>query len=116
MHTGVVDSQPDARPCGTWRSWSIWLPGTLALAWSGLLIIADGLAGVMGSWDTPPQELYRWVRALVIGHCVLVAASALVLAAGLRFPSRRRAAAITAWIIFPVGLGWFLLTGRLASR
>jgi hypothetical protein len=43
-------------------------------------------------------------------------ASALALAAGVRFPARRRAAAITAWIIIPVGFGWFLLTGRLGSR
>ena len=111
-----MDVQRDARPSGRWRPWTIWLPGTLALAWSGLLIIADGLAGVMGSWDTPPHGLYRWVRVGVIGHCVLVAASALVLAAGLRFPSQRRAAAVTAWIIIAVGFGWFLLTGRLASR
>lgn len=116
MHTVALDAQHDARPCGTWRPWSIWLPGTLALAWSGLLIIADGLAGVMGGWDAPPPGLYRWIRAGVIGHCVLVAASALVLAVGLRFPSRRRAATITAWIIIPVGFGWFLLAGRLASR
>jgi len=111
-----VEAQPNARPSGTWRPWSIWLPGTLALAWSGLLIIADGLVGVMGGWDTPPPGLYRWVRAGMIGHWVLVAASALVLAAGLRFPPLRRAAAITAWIIIPVGFGWFVLTGRLASR
>ena len=116
MDTGFVEAQPDARPRGTWRPWSIWLPGALALVWSGLLMIADGLAGVMGSWDTPQPGLYRWVRTGVIGHCVLAAASALVLAAGLRFPSRRRAAAITAWIIIPAGFGWFLLTGRLASR
>lgn len=115
MHTDAVEAQPNTHPGGTWRPWSIWLPGTLALAWSGLLIIADGLAGVMGSWDTPPPGLDRWVRAGVIGHCVLAGISALVLVAGLRFPSRRRAAAITAWIIIPVGFGWFVLTGRLAS-
>jgi hypothetical protein len=91
---GVVATDPDARPCG--RPWTIWLPGGLAVAWSGLLIIADGLAGVMGSWYTPPPGLYRWVRAGMIGHCALAAASVLVLA-GLRFPSWRRAAAVTAW-------------------
>lgn len=115
VHTGVVEAEPDVRASGAWRPWSIWLPGTVALAWSGLLIIADGLAGVMGSWDTPPPGLYRWIRAGVAGHCVLMVASALVLAAGVRFPPRRRAAAITAWIIIPVGFGWFVLTGRLGS-
>jgi hypothetical protein len=85
------------------------------VTWSGLLIIADGLVGVMGSWDTPPPGLYRWVRAGMIGHCALAAAGVLVLAAGLRFPSWRRAAAVTAWVIIPIGCGWFVLTGRLAS-
>lgn len=111
-----MSTEPNACPGGTWRPWTIWLPGALAVAWSGLLIIADGLAGVMGSWDTPPPGLMRWVKVGVIGHCVLVAASALVLAEGLRFPARRRAAALTAWVIIPVGFGWLLLTGRLASR
>lgn len=92
------------------------MPGALAVAWSASLIIADGLAGVMGSWDTPPPGLMRWVRAGVAGHCVLVAVSALVLATGLRFPSRRRAAALAAWVLIPVGFGWFVLTGRLGSR
>ena len=36
-----------------WRRWTIWLPGALAVAWSFLLVIADGLSGVMRSWDTP---------------------------------------------------------------
>jgi hypothetical protein len=45
-----------------------------------------------------------------------MAVSALVLAAGLRFPAQRRAAALTAWVIVPVGFGWFLLTGHLSSR
>jgi hypothetical protein len=88
----------------------------LALAWSALLIIADGLAGVMGSWGTSDlPALLRWQRAGVIGHCILLATSALVLAVGLRYPARRQAAAITAWIIIPVGFGWFLLTGRLGN-
>jgi hypothetical protein len=51
----------------------------------------------MGSWGTPDLPvLLRWQRAGVIGHSVLMATSAPVLAVGLRFPSRRRAAAITA--------------------
>lgn len=32
---------------------------------------------------------------------------------GLRHPSRRRAAAITAWMIIPAGFGWLVLTSRL---
>lgn len=116
MHTGVVEAKPNAWSAGTWRPWTIWLPGTLALVWSGLLIIADGLAGAMGAWGTPDlPRVLRWERAGVLGHSLLVASGALVLAVGLRFPARRRAAAVAAWIIIPVAFGWFLLTGRLGS-
>lgn len=111
-----MEAKPHAWTGGTWRPWTVWLPGVVALVWSALLIIADGLAGIMGSWgnqDLP--RLHRWQLAGVIGHCVLVIVSALALMVGLRFPSRRRAAAITAWIVIPVGFGWFILTGRLSS-
>jgi hypothetical protein len=103
-----------ARPAVTWRRGTIWLPGTVAFAASGLLIVADGLAGVMGSWDTPAPGL-RWIKVGVVGHCILAAASVVVLGAGVRRPSWRRGAAITEWMIVPVGFAWFLLTGRLAS-
>jgi len=73
----------------------------LALVWSLLLIVADNLAGVIGSWDTPALGL-RWLWVGVIGHCALAAASVLVLAVALNFPSRRRAAVMTAWMIIPV--------------
>lgn len=111
-----MEAKPHAWSRGTWRPWTIWLPGVLALAWSVLLIIADGLAAVMGSWGTSDlPALLRWQRAGVIGHSILVATSAVILAVGLRYPSRRHAAAIMAWIIIPVGLGWFLLTSRLGN-
>jgi hypothetical protein len=113
--TGLMRNNLAARSAVTWRQGTIWLPGTLAFAASGLLIVADGLAGVMGSWDTPAPGL-RWIKVGVIGHCILAAASVVVLGAGIRCPSRRRAAAITAWMIIPIGFAWFLLTGRLASR
>jgi hypothetical protein len=113
--TGLMRNKPAARSAVTWRRGTIWLPGMLAFAASGLLIVADGLAGVMGSWDTPAPGL-RWIKVGVIGHCILAAASVVVLGAGLRCPSWRRAASITAWMIVPIGFAWFLLTGRLASR
>jgi hypothetical protein len=82
-----VEAKPHAWSRGTWRPWSIWLPGILALAWSALLIIPDGLAGVMGRWgNSDLPTLLRWQRAGVIGHSII-----------------------------PAGLGWFLLTGRLGN-
>jgi len=54
-----------------------------------------------------------WVYPALIGHCLLAGASVLALRVGLRSPSRRRVAAITAWMIIPVGLGWLALTARL---
>jgi hypothetical protein len=112
--TVTVKDALAARPGGTWRPWTIWLPCVLAFIWSILLIVADGLAGVMGSWDTPMPGL-GWIKVGMIGHCALAAASVVVLVAGLRFPSRRRAAVIAAWMIIPAGIGWLLLVGRLVS-
>lgn len=109
-----MEATPAVQTGRTWRPWTVWLPGVLALAWSLLLIVADNLAGVMGSWDTPAPGL-RWLWVGVIGHCALAAASVLVLVVGLSSPSRLRAAAITAWMIIPVGFGWALLTGHLIS-
>lgn len=106
--------QVAARPGHTWRPWTIWLPCTLAFTASGLLIVADWFAMVMGSWDTPAPGL-RWIKAAIIGHCALAAASVVVLGAGMRRPGWRRAAAITAWMIIPAGVASFLLAGRLAS-
>jgi hypothetical protein len=74
-----------------------------------LLIVADNIAGVMGSRDAPAPGL-RWLWVGVVGHCALAPASVLVLVADLSFPSRRRAAVITAWMIIPAGFGWALLT------
>ena len=103
-----------ARPGQTLRKWTIWLPCTLAFTASGLLIVADGFAVVMGSWDTPAPGLH-WIKAGIVGHCALAAASVVVLVAGIRRPGWRLAAAITAWMIIPAGVASFLLAGRLAS-
>ena len=90
------------------------LPCVLALAWSGLLILADGAIGVMASWDTPmPGE--RWATVGLAGHCVLAVGCLFVLLAGLSAPRRRRAAALTAWLIIPVAFGWLVLTARLVG-
>jgi hypothetical protein len=113
LDAGLMRDQLAARPCHRWRKWTIWLPCTLAFTASGLLIVADGFAVVMGSWDTPAPGL-RWIKAGIVGHGALAAASVVVLGAGLRRPGWRRAAAITAWMIIPAGVASFLLAGRLA--
>lgn len=86
----------------------------LGFAVSGLLVIADGLAGVMAVWDTPSPGI-GWIRVAMAGHCLLAAASVALFVLGVRPSSRRRSEAIAAWLIIPVALGWFLLAGRLAA-
>lgn len=103
-----------ARPGGAPRSWSIWLPCALAFVWSGLLIVADGYAAVMGSWDTPAPGL-GWVGVGAAGQGVLAAVDAGILVAGVKRPRRRQTAVIAAWMLIPVSFAWFILTGRLSS-
>jgi hypothetical protein len=111
---GVVPDTLAARPRRTWRPWTICLPCMLALAASGLFLAADGAAAIMGSWDTPEPGLH-WIKIAAIGHSVLAVACVVALCAGIK-PSRRPAAAVTAWLIIPVGFAWLLLVaGRLAS-
>ena len=90
------------------------MPGVVALLASILLLVADGLAGVMASWDSP-EPGRGWIKVAAIGHGVLAAVSVALLAAGIARASFRRTAAIAAWAIIPVGVGWFLLCGRLAA-
>ena len=111
MHTASVEVAPAARK---WRPWTVWLPCVLAFLWSLFLIFLETVAVLLSNFtDSGPPPPQGWWYPAVIGHCVLAGASVVALVTGLRFPSRRRAAAITAWMIIPVGLGWFLLTARL---
>ena len=89
-----------------WSPWTIWLPCVLAFTWSVLLIVLDGFLSLLAGGDTRQTGLDE---AVIIGYWVLAAASVLVLLAGLSFPSRRRAAVITAWAIIPAGVGWVVL-------
>ena len=110
VHTAYVEAAPPAR---IWHPRTIWLPCVLAFLWSGFLIFADIVVALASNLsDTaPPRE--GWVDPAIIGHSVLAGASVLALVTGLRFPARRRAAAITAWLIIPVGLAWAVLISRL---
>jgi RsiW-degrading membrane proteinase PrsW (M82 family) len=93
---------------------SLVLACALGFAVSGLLVIADGLAGVMASWDTPSPGI-GWIRVAIAGHCLLAVVSVVLFGLGTRPSSRHRGVTIMAWLIIPVALGWFLLAGRLAA-
>jgi hypothetical protein len=112
-HTGGVSDAAEL-PRGPWRPWTICLACVVSLAASILLLVADGLAGVMASWDTPAPGR-GWLAVAAVGHIVLAGGSITLLAAGLRRPPWRRAAVFLAWAIIPVGVCSFLLFGRLAS-
>ena len=99
---------------GVWRPWSIWLPCVLAFARSGALVVADGAAAIIGNWDTPAPGL-GWLGIGAAGQGVLAALDVGILVAGMKRPRWRRAAVIAAWALIPVGLAWFILTGRLSS-
>jgi hypothetical protein len=85
----------------------------LAFLWSGFLIFIDIVFTLASLLNDNAEPQTGWVYPAVIGQCVLAAASVFALRVGLKSPARRRAAAITAWMIIPLGFGWLVLTGRL---
>ena len=92
---------------------TIWLPCVLAFLWSGFLIFGDVVVTLASLLSDNAEPHTGWVYLAVIGHCVLAGASVVALRVGLRSASRRRAAAIAAWMIILVGLGWAALIARL---
>jgi hypothetical protein len=107
-HTGLVKVAPQDQPGVTGRSWTLWLPCVLAFLWSVLVIVGANFVELMSCWSTCGRGM-GGINAVARWHWVLAAVSVLVLVAGLRFPSWRRAAVITAWMIIPVGLGGILI-------
>ena len=99
---------------GAWRPWTVWVPSGIGFAWSALLLVGYAIAEVMAGWDTPMPGR-GWLSAGAIGQCVLAAFTVAALVAGVRRPRWRRAAAVTAWMIIPVGMAWFVLAGRLVA-
>jgi hypothetical protein len=110
VHADYVEAPPAAR---IWRPWTIWLPCVLAFLWSGFLVFSDVIVALASLLNDNAEPQTGWVYPAVIGQCVLAAASVFALRVGLKSPARRRAAAITAWMIIPLGFGWLVLTGRL---
>ncbi len=80
----------------------------------GLFVVVDLGGLVMGSWDTPVAGL-GWLKAGAIGQFGLVIVAAAVLIAGAARPSWRRGAAIAAYAIIALEIGWFLLTRMLVQ-
>ena len=97
---------------GTWRPWALWLPCLLAILWSWLLTLFDFAEVLISNFTSQPGT--AWVTVGFIGQCLLTAAGGVLLATGLRRPSWRKAAAITAWMIIPASIGWSQLISHLA--
>jgi hypothetical protein len=95
------------------RSRAIWVPGVLALGVAGLLWLIDGVAVMMASWDTRQPGLH-WLGAGASGQRVLAIAAGIVLCVGVTYPRWRRGAAVTAWGIIALEVGWFVLTDVLS--
>ena len=95
-------------------AWAMWLPCVFAVVVAGLFVVVDLGGLVMGSWDTPVAGL-GWLKAGAIGQFGLVIVTAAVLIAGTAHPSWRRGAAITAYAIIALEIGWFLLTRMLVQ-
>ena len=95
-------------------AWAMWLPCVFAVVVAGLFVVVDLAGMVIGSWDTPVAGL-GWLKAGAIGQFGLVIVAAAVLIAGTAHPGWRRGAAITAYAIIALEIGWFLLTRMLVQ-
>jgi hypothetical protein len=95
-------------------AWAMWLPCVSAVVAGGLFAVVDLVGLVMGSWDTPVAGL-GWLKAGAIGQCGLAVAAAAVLIAGVTHPGWHRGAAVTAYAIIALEIGWFLLTRMLVQ-
>jgi len=95
-------------------AWAMWLPCVFAVVAGGLFVVVDLVGLVMGSWDTPVAGL-GWLKAGAIGQFGLAIVAAAVLIAGAAHPSWHRGAAITAYAIIALEIGWFLLTRMLVQ-
>ena len=95
-------------------AWAMWLPCVFAVVVAGPFVVVDLGGLVMGSWDTPVAGL-GWLKAGAIGQFGLAIVAAAVLIAGTAHPSWRRGAAISAYAIIALEIGWFLLTRMLVQ-
>jgi hypothetical protein len=92
----------------------MWLPCVFAVVVAALFIVVDLVGLVMGSWDTPVAGL-GWLKGGAIGQSVLAIVAGAVLVAGATHPSWHRRAAIAAYAIIALEIGWFVLTRMLVQ-
>jgi hypothetical protein len=95
-------------------AWAMWLPCVFAVVAAALFIVVDLAGMVMGSWDTPVAGL-GWLKAGAIGQLGLAIVAVAVLVAGAAHPSWHRRAAITAYAMIALEIGWFVLTRMLVQ-
>jgi len=95
-------------------AWAMWLPCVFAVVVAGLFIVVDLAGLIMGSWDTPVAGL-GWLKAGATGQFGLAIVAAAALIAGVPRPGWHRGAAIAAYAIIALEIGWFLLTRMLVQ-
>ena len=91
----------------------MWLPCAFAVVAGGFFIVVNLGGLIMGSWDTPVHGL-GWLKAGAFGQLGLAIAAVAALIAGAAHPSWHRGAAIVAYAIITLEIGWFLLTRTLS--
>jgi len=97
-----------------WRSWTISVSALLALLVSLLLMLGDLLASILSNLGGP-QPVATFIDIAVAGHAALALSSACLFGVGIANTARRRPAVLAEWAIIPIGIGWFVLWGRLAA-
>lgn len=99
-----------------WPRWTIILPGSAGCAVGALLgtlgwfSVSFGQATICTDFNEGPHAcdgLNAWLEAGFFGQWVLVLASAILLAVGLRRPQSRRPVSIAAWITSALAIAWF---------
>lgn len=97
-----------ARAGWEWEWWTVFLPGLLALAVSGFLWVAAGLASVLNCMDTCQPSARSGMSAAAVGTgegIVFIAVGAL-LVGGLVNPAWRRVIAVVLWMAIALAIGF----------
>jgi hypothetical protein len=102
-----------------WRWWTVCVPGVLALAVSGFLVVAAGLAAVMGQLmdncndtcgDPAPSSEPQVVALQELILFVMVLA---LFTFGMAVPARRRVFALALWAAIALAIGLLPLNAAL---
>jgi hypothetical protein len=94
-----------------WRWWTVCLPGVLAVAVSGFLFVAAGLATVMGEamdncndtcGDPAPSSK---APAIALQELILLVIVLALFTVGMAVPARRRVVAFALWAAIALAIG-----------